>query len=126
MVIDPGLIEGEDPRPQVLTVDRQVRRLSVVDFTSPVEPIERIRIPKNFSARSASARRDLALTLRQKTNGIDIKRPPQGQGGPGASDVELQQLRNRLRKHLLPRLRSARGPRAMGAALPGCSVRSPR
>ena len=99
VVIDPGLIEGEDPRPQVLTVDRQVRRLSVVDFTSPVEPIERIRIPKNFSARSASARRDVALTLRQKTNGIDIKRPRKDRGGPGASDVELQQLRNRLRKH---------------------------
>ncbi len=99
VVIDPGLVDGEDPRPQVMTVDRQVRRLSVIDFPGPVEPVERLRIPKNFNARSATARRDLAHSLLDKVRGVEIRRPRKERGGPGTADVEIQQLRARLRKH---------------------------
>src|SRR5580700_9923172 len=37
------------PLPLVLTVNRQVKRLSIADFPVPVSPIERIRIPPSFS-----------------------------------------------------------------------------
>ncbi|WP_067420669.1 DEAD/DEAH box helicase, partial [Carbonactinospora thermoautotrophica] len=65
VVLDPGIAAGlEGPRPTVLTVDRQVKRLSVVDFPTPVEPLARMRVPKKFNWRSPQARRDLASALR--------------------------------------------------------------
>ena len=67
VVIDPGLHERDEPRPTVLTVDRQVKRLSVVDFQGAVEVVERIRLPKLFNPRSANSRRDLASRLRDAT-----------------------------------------------------------
>ena len=47
---------------------RQVKRLSVVDFPTPVEPIDRIRIPKTFSGRNPQARRDLVSTMRASSS----------------------------------------------------------
>ena len=67
VVLDPGVGGGtEGPRPVVLTSERQVTRLSLVDFPSPVEPIDRLRVPKAFNPRSPQSRRDLAATLRSR------------------------------------------------------------
>jgi ATP-dependent RNA helicase HelY len=67
IVLDPGLQPGtEDPRPVVLTEERQVKRLSVLDFPQPVEPVGRVRIPKSFSGRNSQDRRELAITLKNK------------------------------------------------------------
>src|SRR5690606_30743797 len=70
LVLDPGLSPGrsggghprrlehqEGPRPLVLTAQRQVKRLGAIDFPIPVEPLERMRIPKSFNARSPQSRR---------------------------------------------------------------------
>ena len=51
---------ANDPLPLVLTAGRQVKRLSQADFPVPVTPIDRLRIPNSFSARSPQHRRDLA------------------------------------------------------------------
>ena len=40
--------------------DRQARRLSLVDFPTPVEPVTRMRVAKTFNARNPQQRRDLA------------------------------------------------------------------
>ena len=48
----------------MLTADRQVQRLSLADFPAPVEPLDRVRIPKTFNPRTPQSRRDLASTLR--------------------------------------------------------------
>ncbi|MBX6769551.1 MAG: RNA helicase, partial [Actinomadura rubrobrunea] len=67
VVLDPGLGRRSDgPAPLVLTANRSVQRLSVHDFPRPVEPLERLRIPKSFSPRNPQARRDLAAALRAK------------------------------------------------------------
>src|SRR5580700_3291593 len=79
------------PAPLVLTVNRQVKRLSLADFPVPVEPIDRVRIPNWFSPRSANHRRDLASTMRNKLASRDLGRPRRaggrqssaGEGGPG-------------------------------------------
>ena len=100
VVIDPGLgtSDRDGPRPVVLTVDRQVRRLSIVDFTAPVEPIARLRIPKTFSARSPQSRRDLASALRSKVPDTGAPgRPPKAPGR--GDDAEIQRLRAALRAH---------------------------
>ena len=98
VVLDPGLSLGEDPRPFVLTLDRQVRRLSVLDFPTAPEVLDRLRIPKGFAARSATSRRDLAALLRTRTEGFEIRRPHR-RGHPADEDGELVHLRATMRAH---------------------------
>ena len=59
----------------VLTAGRQVRRLSAADFSGPVQPIDRIRVPTWFSERSPKHRRDLSVTVRNRLAGRDLSRP---------------------------------------------------
>lgn len=98
VVLDPGLTVGEDPRPFVLTIDRTARRLSVVDF--PVAPavLDRMRIPRSFSARSANARRELAVALRQRTDGVSIPKPGKRSRSHDHGG-QIADLRARLRAH---------------------------
>jgi len=100
VVLDPGLTSGQDggPRPTVLTAQRQVRRLTLGDFPTPVDALDRLKIPRGFNARNPQARRDLASTLRSR--GLDEKpsraRKPRAQA---ADDPEIARLRTRLRRH---------------------------
>jgi ATP-dependent RNA helicase HelY len=100
VVLDPGLAAGSDgPRPTVLTAERQVRRLSMTDFPSPVESLRRLRLPKSFNPRNPAQRRDLASTLRN--TGLDVT-PPRRQRkerSAAADDTELARLRAALRAH---------------------------
>jgi ATP-dependent RNA helicase HelY len=91
---------AEPPGLVVLTEGRQVKRLSPADFPVPVTPIDRLKIPTWFSARSAKHRRDLASSVRNKLAGRDLGRPERaGRGGPPAGDAEIQRLRRLLRQH---------------------------
>jgi ATP-dependent RNA helicase HelY len=103
VVIDPGsAADREGPRPYVLTADRHARRLSLVDFATPVRPLTRMRVPKGFNGRNPQSRRDLATTLKHRTHGLTP--PPDGRRGPGAdhdqgADDEVGRLRTELRQH---------------------------
>ncbi len=100
VVVDPGVHSVRDgPRPLVVTVDRQARRLSLVDFPTPVEPLTRMRIAKSFNARNAQQRRDLAALLRDRTR--DLRRPERRgrERSPAADDPEVRRLRAALRAH---------------------------
>jgi ATP-dependent RNA helicase HelY len=108
VVLDPGTKSDRDgPRPYVLTSDRHARRLSMVDFPVPVEAFTRIRIPKSFNGRNPQSRRDLASTLRARTQGLT---PPPRSGGGAArrgrpdrqqaeGEREISRLRAELRAH---------------------------
>jgi ATP-dependent RNA helicase HelY len=101
VVIDPGL-SGHEPRPYVLTADRQARRLAPMDFPTPVEAITRMRIPKSFNGRNPAMRRDLASALRSKTH--DFTPPPRRRERGEAFadspvDREIAELRDRLKQH---------------------------
>ncbi|HYN75822.1 MAG TPA: DEAD/DEAH box helicase [Candidatus Limnocylindria bacterium] len=100
VVLESGLQQGsgDGPRPYVLTQERQARRLSVVDFPSPVEPLERLRIPKSFNPRDPRARRDLASTLRAAVPQGSGKRPARGRAA-AADDAEITHLRTEIRAH---------------------------
>jgi ATP-dependent RNA helicase HelY len=98
VVLDPGLSLGEDPRPFVLTLDRQVRRLSVMDFPAAPQVVDRVRIPRTFAARSANARRELAATLRKRVDGLDLPAPSR-RARSHEEDHELAALRARMRAH---------------------------
>jgi len=102
VVLDPGLAGGaEDPRPTVLTTERQVVRLSIVDFPTAVEPLDRMRIPRTFNPRSPQSRRDLASSLRNRiaTTGVDGARPKGRRGSDAADDAEILRLRAEIRAH---------------------------
>ncbi|WP_285734324.1 DEAD/DEAH box helicase [Nocardiopsis sp. ATB16-24] len=98
VVLDPGL-RLDLPAPLVLTVDKQVKRINASDFTVPVRPSGRMRVPKSFSAKSPRSRQDLASTLRNKLReqGSD---PLYERGRRDAGeDAEVLRLRAELRAH---------------------------
>ena len=102
IVLDPGLQTGtEDARPVVLTEERQVKRLSVLDFPSPVEPIGRVRIPKTFSGRNPQDRRDLVITMRN--HGFEKAHDDGARSARGGVTDEvaeqITELRAQLRAH---------------------------
>jgi ATP-dependent RNA helicase HelY len=103
VVIDPGnRADREGPRPYVLTAEKQARRLSLVDFPTPVAAFTRIRIPKSFNGRNPQSRRDLASMLRERTHGFTPPptRPGSGSGAPGVPGSErIEELRRQLRDH---------------------------
>ncbi|MEZ5094886.1 MAG: helicase-related protein [Nocardioides sp.] len=100
VVVDPGTA-GAEPRPHVVTAQRQARRLSLVDFPTPVSPVTRLRLPKSFDPRNPQARRDLASTLRAKTHGLTP--PARGRRRDAATDSaaerEVAELRRELKRH---------------------------
>src|SRR5947209_7669351 len=99
VVIDPsGAGPIGDPKPVVVTADRQVKRLAVVDFPTPVEPLAHVRLPKGFSPRSPQARRDLVSSLRNlglDADGARSRRPR----AAAADDDEITALRVAIRRH---------------------------
>jgi ATP-dependent RNA helicase HelY len=99
LVLDHGMTGGDLPLPLVLTADRHVKRLSVTDFPVPVTPVDRIRVPSWFSARSARHRRDLAATMRNKLADLDLGRPARGGRSAAEDDGDIARLRRRLRQH---------------------------
>ena len=111
VVIDPGVGNGnsvEGPRPTILSVERQVRRLSLMDVPTPVEVATRVSVPKNFNGRDAGARRDLASSVRNAL-GVLVHPDPEatarggkngkGRGKEQQDDEELARLRRQLRTH---------------------------
>ena len=103
VVLDPGNRADRDgPRPYVLTADKHARRLSLVDFPTPVGSITRVKIPKNFNGRNPQSRRDLASTLRNRTHNLTPPpphlRPGRGEHSP-VEDHRIEELRRELRAH---------------------------
>lgn len=107
VVLDPGVGVGnslEGPRPSILTVERQVRRLSLMDVPTPVEATTRVTVPKNFNGRDATARRDLASSVRNALGAMHHDEIPAGRRTRGKKSVahedeELNRLRRQLRSH---------------------------
>ncbi|MFD0922047.1 DEAD/DEAH box helicase [Saccharopolyspora rosea] len=97
VVVDPGLEPMGEPRPLVVTEDRWSGRVSVADFTSPVEPLGRIRLPKHVDTRSPKSRRDLASTLRN--TGLTAQGGRSRRRSDAGDDAELANLRRALRAH---------------------------
>jgi ATP-dependent RNA helicase HelY len=109
LVLDPGLPAGrvgghrgleyhDGPRPLVLTAERQVKRLASIDFPVPVEPVDRMRIPKSFNPRSPQSRRDLASALRTRAGHIPLERHRKRRSA-AADDREIARLRSARRAH---------------------------
>lgn len=99
VVLDPGLnSRGEGPSPLVLTIGKQVKKLSPVDFPVPVEPVEHLRIPKNFNSRSPKERANLVASVHAKIGDRDFGKPVRARDH-AAEDEEINRLRKAIRQH---------------------------
>ena len=96
---------SRDPRPAVLTLDNQLRRIGTDDLEGPISPVTRIRIPKSFNAKVPKSRRDLASSAR---NALRENRPP----SPGSNRTNAARDRpaNRAKTHRGPAACTARPP----------------
>ena len=91
--------KGEAPSPAVVTEDRQLRRLTLVDVPTPVEALAQVRIPRDFNARSPKSRRDLATSLRIAVpHEPPAARRPHAVAGEG-EDGRVADLRRGIRAH---------------------------
>ncbi|MDT0186101.1 DEAD/DEAH box helicase [Microbacterium sp. ARD31] len=101
VVIDPGT-SGDEPRPYVVTADRQARRLAMMDFPVPVASIGRLRIPKSFNGRNPAQRRELANALRSRADSFATpeRRTQQRESfSDTPTDREIGRLRADLKSH---------------------------
>ncbi|NUU32896.1 DEAD/DEAH box helicase [Arthrobacter sp. C9C5] len=96
---------SREPRPAVMTLDNQLRRIGLHDVEGPLAPITRVRIPKSFNAKVPKSRRDLASSVR---NAIRESRPPAPPNrnedfGRAAAlpnmEKKIAELRRELRAH---------------------------
>lgn len=101
VVLEPGSqADREGPRPLVLTVDRQVKRLGTIDFPTPPRVVGRMRVPKHFNPREPASRRNLAAALRAKLEGLDLAAAPYRQAEMDAEVVaRIADVRAQLRMH---------------------------
>jgi len=88
----------ESASPTVLTSDAQVRRLTVMDVPTPVDPVMNLSVPKHFNPRNAKSRKDLAATMRIK---VPHDPPPPRHAGSAESGEEqrISELRRQMRAH---------------------------
>jgi ATP-dependent RNA helicase HelY len=97
VVLDPG-DRADEPRPYVLTIEKQARRLAMVDFPTPVASLGKVRVPKGFNGRNPQQRRDLASALRSARIRPVTERARDRKPGAG-DDPEIAAVRARLREH---------------------------
>ncbi|QGF24843.1 DEAD/DEAH box helicase [Raineyella fluvialis] len=102
VVLDNGHIDPQQgPRPTVMTVDRQVRRLSLTDFPSLPQVAGKVRVPKHFQSRDPSHRHSLAAALRQRLDQLDPT-PQRTRTEGSLNDKErarIAELRDQLATH---------------------------
>ena len=91
-----------DPRPQVLTAERQIRRISTVEVPGSLDVVGRVKIPRHFSAKDSGMKRDLAQravavaeSAGKETGGTTRAT----QGSVVDSGDEISDMRSRLRAH---------------------------
>jgi ATP-dependent RNA helicase HelY len=83
-------------RLSVVTLDRQLRRISAPEIHAPLAVVGRLRVPKGFAVRSTQDRKALASRLREFADAAHAERPRRA---PSGEDDAAHQLRQELRRH---------------------------
>ena len=98
VVVDPGL-GGDGPTPSVLTPDRQVKRLTALDFPVPPVVAGRIKVPKHFDLRSAASRRNLGAALLSRIEHGPLEAPAAEADADTDALARVAGLRLELKAH---------------------------
>ena len=91
-----------DPRPQVLTAERQIRRISTVEVPGALNVVGRVKIPRHFSAKDSGMKRDLAqraVAVAESAGNEAGGSTRATQGFVAESGDEISDMRSRLRAH---------------------------
>jgi ATP-dependent RNA helicase HelY len=83
-----------------MTEDRQIRRLSMVDFPTPALVVGRVKIPRHFDSRDAASRRSLGAAFHAKLATLDsdaLRQRPVPVDPETA--MQIGELRDQLRAH---------------------------
>ncbi|MDT5026374.1 MAG: ATP-dependent helicase HelY [Micromonosporaceae bacterium] len=99
VVLESGDTGFGEPRPLVLTEDRWAGRISAGEFSTSVDVLTRVRVPKHFNHRSPQERRDLATSVRQAAMQQGVARRASKAARGGGEDEELLALRHEMRRH---------------------------
>lgn len=86
------------PRPTVMSLDRQVRRISSGELQRPATVLGRLRISRDFSPRSSADRKALSVRLRSFAAEANATSRTRDDGTP-ADEGEVRALRLALRNH---------------------------
>jgi len=98
VIINPASVNTrEEPRPVVMTGDRQIRRLNHHDGLHDLSPIGRVRVPKSFTSKDQKLRKSLAAQVRA----IASETGDLGRRSKKSSKVnpEIQGLRDAMKLH---------------------------
>jgi ATP-dependent RNA helicase HelY len=98
VVVDPGL-GGDGPTPTVLTPDRQVKRLTPLDFPVPPTVAARIKVPKHFDVRSTASRRNLAAALLSRIEHGPLEVANAADDADADTMARVAELRLEMRQH---------------------------
>lgn len=95
---------AREPRPAILTVDKELRRLSLNDLTGPATPIASVRIGKGFNAKVPKDRRNLLAAVQEQLASASFRRPDRSaafsRGDAAlAQDEAINTLRRALAAH---------------------------
>ena len=117
VVLDPGVNDGDDPRPLVLTEDRWAGRLSAADFPTPVTALGRMRLPRNVNHRAPrrAPRPGVVAAQHRHRRPDEPAARPLGQGRTGRRPGARHAAPGAARAPL-PRLRRPGGARPVGRA----------
>lgn len=87
----------DDPRPLVMTVDRQIRRLNHHDALYDLRPIGRIKIPKSFTSKDQKLRKSIAAQVRQ----VALDQPDQQRRLKKSQRINprIQELKDQMKQH---------------------------
>ncbi len=89
------------PRPGILGLDKEYRRLSLHDLTGPVEALAQVRVPKGFNPKVPKDKRNLLAAVQAKLD-AGVQRPGRNAGFSFADSGEeeaIARLRRQLRAH---------------------------
>jgi len=85
--------------PTVLSVDQQVKRLSLADFPEPPTVAGKMKVIKHFDPRSPASRRNLAAALRQRIDSGGLAVPVDPAGADAEAMARIAELRTAMRSH---------------------------
>jgi ATP-dependent RNA helicase HelY len=88
-----------DPWVQIISGDHTVLKLLPHDLTGPVQPIGRVRVPRDFSLRERKDRRSLLTAMSAKVEQAGAEIPDTSLPSDDAVERQIRRLRTDLRAH---------------------------
>lgn len=93
----------DDPRPSILTLAAQLRRLDPRDLDGPVVPVSKIKVSKKFTGKTPKDRRDMASRMREALyQGLPARAGSQKKyfnERERGDEQKIEELRRALRNH---------------------------